>query len=139
MVTCFSFPFNDAHRASQLMQQSIKVYPHTIPKLTATIPVTKAGIQEHVLAIIATCDLVSNLKSLFSPADDFLQPFRFIERPAVRGLIKYLNPKLQDTDIPKKLCIATSVDAKILQLEKITLDIVKVRIIYSIQLLLIRI
>ena len=130
IVILLSFPFNNAHRASQLTQQSIKIYARQIAKLTATIPVTKAGIQEHVLAIVAMCDLVSNLEFLISSTDDSLQPFQFIERPAVRGLIKYLNPKLQDTDIPKKLCITASVDTKVLQLEKITVDIVEVRIIY---------
>jgi hypothetical protein len=54
------------------------------------------------------------------------QPFRFIERPAVRGLITYLNPKLQDTDIPKKSCIAAAVDGKVQQLEKITIEIIEV-------------
>ena len=62
----------------------------------------------------------------FKPADDILQPFQFIEQSAVHRLIKYLNPKLKNTDIPKKLCIAASVDAKVLQLEKITFEIVEV-------------
>ncbi len=79
-----------------------------------------------MLAIVATCDLVRILNFLFQPADDFLQPFRFIERPAVRGFITYLNPKLQDTDVPKKSCIAEAVDAKVAQLEEITLEIVEV-------------
>ena len=54
------------------------------------------------------------------------QPFRFIERPAVRGLITYLNPKLQDTDIPKKLCIVAAVDGKVHHLEKVTIEIIEV-------------
>jgi hypothetical protein len=55
------------------------------------------------------------------------QPFRFVERPAVRGFITYLNQKLQDNDIPHKSSIAGAVNAKVLQLEELTFAIVKVR------------
>ena len=55
-----------------------------------------------------------------------LQPFRFVERPAVRGFITYLNHTLLDNDIPKKSAMANSVNGKVLQLEESTLDIIKV-------------
>jgi hypothetical protein len=54
------------------------------------------------------------------------QPFRFVERPAVRGFITYLNHTLRDNDIPKKSAIANSVSEKVLRLEEITLEIIKV-------------
>ena len=56
-----------------------------------------------------------------------LQPFRFVERPAVCGLLAYLNYTLHDEDILKKLAIANSVAAKELHLEGITLEIIEVR------------
>lgn len=54
------------------------------------------------------------------------QPFRFVERPAVRGFITYLNHTLRDNDIPKKSAIANSVNGKVIQLEEMTLEIIKV-------------
>lgn len=54
------------------------------------------------------------------------QPFRFVERPAVRGFITYLNHTLRDNDIPKKSMIANSVNGKVIKLEEITLEIIKV-------------
>ena len=38
----------------------------------------------------------------------------------------YLNHKIQDDDIPHKSSIAGAVNAKVIQLEELTLDIVKV-------------
>ena len=58
---------------------------------------------------------------------DVFQPFRFVERPAVRGFITYLNHTLCDNDIPKKSAIANSVNGKVLRLEEITLEIIEVR------------
>jgi hypothetical protein len=77
--------------------------------------------------IITTCDLVSPhfLRAAF--ANEFFQPFRFVERPAVRDFITFLNHKLQDGDIPHKTCMATAVNGKVLQLEERTIAIVKVR------------
>lgn len=46
----------------------------------------------------------------------------------MRGFISYLNAKIQDNDIPKKSCIAGSVNAKVVHLETITLDIIEVGI-----------
>lgn len=112
-----------------MKQQSIAGYAHQVARQTPIPPVTKGGIQEHMLAIVATCDLVRTQRhpSLIH-ADDF-QPFRFVERPAVRGLITYLNPKLRDDDIPKKSAMAAAVYAKVAQLENVTMEIVDVRII----------
>ncbi|KIL54867.1 hypothetical protein M378DRAFT_182392 [Amanita muscaria Koide BX008] len=91
-------------------QQSIGNYVQKTAKPPPIPPVMKAGIQEHLLAIIATCDL----------------PFRFVERPAVCDFITYLNYKLQDNDIPKKSCIAAAVNTKVALLENLTLDIIDV-------------
>ena len=55
-----------------------------------------------------------------------VQPFRFVERPAICGFITYLNPKVQDNDIPKKSCIAASVSAKVASLEEQTFNIIDV-------------
>ena len=63
----------------------------------------------------------------------YLQPFRFVERSAVRGLISYLNPKIQDDGIPKKSCIAGAVNAKVIYLETKTFDIIEVRICLFLQ------
>ena len=46
--------------ASQLVQQSIVKYGQKITKPAPIPPFTKSGIQEHLLAIITTCDLVSD-------------------------------------------------------------------------------
>ena len=59
-------------------------------------------------------------------ANKSFQPFRFVERPAVRDFITFLNHKLQDDDIPHKSSIANTVNGKVLQLEELTLDLVKV-------------
>ena len=55
-----------------------------------------------------------------------VQPFRFVECPAIREFITYLNPKVQDGDIPKKSCIAASVRAKVASLEEQTVNIIDV-------------
>jgi hypothetical protein len=68
-IPFFFFPPNETRRASQFTQQSITLFAQPTKKPTAAIPVTKAGIQEHVLAIVATCDLVCILKFLFRPAE----------------------------------------------------------------------
>ena len=49
---------------SQLVQQSIAKYGQKAIKPAHIPPVTKSGIQEHLLAIITTCDLVSLRLSL---------------------------------------------------------------------------
>ena len=54
------------------------------------------------------------------------QPFHFVERPAVRSFITYLNHTLGDNDIPKKSAIANSVNGKVIQLEEVTLEIIEV-------------
>jgi hypothetical protein len=56
------------------------------------------------------------------------QSFRFVERPAVRGLISYLNPKVEEESIPKKTCMADTVNTKVEKLENITIELIKVRI-----------
>jgi hypothetical protein len=43
---------------SELQQQSINQYVQKINKPPPVPRVDKAGIQEHLLAIVATCDLV---------------------------------------------------------------------------------
>jgi len=62
-------------------------------------------------------------------ANKSFQPFRFVERPAVRDFITFLNHKVQDDDIPRKSSIANAVNGKVLQLEELTLAIVKVHIL----------
>ena len=83
-----------------------------------------------MLAIIATCDLVSlhfinhfnHIKILL-----YLQSFRFVERPAVRRFILYLNRQLMDNDIPHKSTMAESVNKKVVIVEDITRKLIKVR------------
>ena len=60
-------------------------------------------------------------------ANESFQPFRFVERPVVQDFITFLNHKLRDDDIPCKSSIANAVNGKVLQLEELTLAIVKVR------------
>lgn len=50
-----------------------------------------------------------------------------MERPAVRGLVTYLNHTIHDNDIPKKSAIANAVNGKVIHLEEITLEIIEVR------------
>ena len=101
-------------------------------KTAKQIPVTKEGImiKEHFLAIITTCDLVSNIRLVYSRATItnwiFWQSFRFVERPAVRGLISYLNPKIEDEAIPKKTCMADTVNTNVEKLDNITIELIKV-------------
>lgn len=45
----------------------------------------------------------------------------------MRGLVTYLNHTVRDNDIPKKSAIANAVNSKVLHLEEITLEIIKVR------------
>jgi hypothetical protein len=49
-----------------------------------------------------------------------------VERPAVRGLISYLNPKATDEQIPKKTCMADTVNTKVEKLDDITIELIKV-------------
>jgi hypothetical protein len=56
------------------------------------------------------------------------QPFRFVERPAFRGFVSYVNPKITDTDIPRKTAIASAIDTKVACLENTTINIINVRI-----------
>lgn len=44
----------------------------------------------------------------------------------MRGFINYLNHKINDNDIPKKSCIAASVDSKVAKLDELTLNIMDV-------------
>jgi hypothetical protein len=116
---------------SQLVQQSIAKYGQKITKPSPIPPITKNGIQEHLLAIITTCDLVSHFlrtEFMFANLNKKFQPFRFVERPAVRDFITFLNHKVQDDDIPRKSSIANAVKGKVLQLEELTLAVVEVRI-----------
>ena len=85
----------------------------------------KAGIKEHILVIIATCNLVRSSRFLPDMLLMFLQPFCFVEHPAVHGFITYLNHTLCDDDIPKKSAIANAISAKVIQLEQITLQIIE--------------
>ncbi len=55
IALCYS-PFRSE---SQLVQQSIAKYAEKSVKTPPIPPVTKSGIQEHLLVIITTCDLVS--------------------------------------------------------------------------------
>ena len=50
------------------------------------------------------------------------QLFRFVERPAVRGFISYLNPKVEDGAIPKKTCMVDTVNTKVEKLDNIYYD-----------------
>lgn len=49
-----------------------------------------------------------------------------MERPAVRGFISYLNPKIDDEAIPKKSCMADTVNAKVEKLDNNTIELIKV-------------
>jgi hypothetical protein len=58
------------------------------------------------------------------------QSFRFVERPAFRGFISYLNPKIGDELIPKKSCMADAVYTRVEQLEDLTIELIGVRILF---------
>ena len=49
-----------------------------------------------------------------------------MERPAVRGFISYLNPKVEDEAIPKKTCMADMVMTKVEKLDSLTIELIKV-------------
>jgi hypothetical protein len=108
-------------------QQSITNFVQKSSKPPPIPPVTKAGIKEHLLALVATCDLVSFYLTFNPRAYYVVWPFRFVERPVICGFITYLNHKVRDEDIPHKTCIADAVNEKVLMLEEITLGIVDVR------------
>jgi len=59
LSTDIAFRYSPFHSESQLVQQSIAKYAEKSVKPPPIPPVTKSGIQEHLLAIITTCDLVS--------------------------------------------------------------------------------
>ena len=119
---------------NQLQASEATEYPRFCPDICEAPPVppiNKAGIQEHLLAIVATCDLVCLYFILLSDRSDLwntLQPFRFVKRPAVHGFITYLNHKINNNNIPRKSCIATSVNAKVAKLDEVTLDIIDVHV-----------
>lgn len=52
--------------------------------------------------------------------------FSWTERPSVRRLIRYLNPKVQDVDIPKKTCISEAVTEKARRLDEKNRDLISV-------------
>jgi hypothetical protein len=60
-----------------------------------------------------------------------------VERPAVRGFISYLIPKVEDETIPKKTCMADTVNAKVEKLDNMTIELVKVRISFYFHCLLV--
>lgn len=104
---------------SQLVQQSIAKYGQ---KVTKAPPVTKSGIQEHLLAIITTCNLVSHYHCVgfnLKLSNKSFQPFRFVEHPALQDFITFLNHKIKDDDILHKSSIANAVNGKVLQLESL--------------------
>lgn len=111
-----------SYYSGELQQQSIKLYTQKVEKPPPVPRVDKQGIQEHLLAIVATCDLVRS----FACGLNRFPAVSFVERPAVRGFITYLNHTLRDNDIPKKSAIANSVNGKVIQLEEITLEIIEV-------------
>ena len=91
----------------------------------------KEGIKEHLLAIITTCDLVHIFIFWFvCHSYLFFQSFRFVERQAVRGFISYLNPKIGDELIPKKLCMADAVNTRVEQLEDFTIELIGVCVLF---------
>ena len=45
-----------------------------------------------------------------------------------RRLLCYNNPKLSDKDIPKKTCIGTAIDEKVLKLDDIDKELIAVSI-----------
>lgn len=69
----------------------------TVVKQKPPLPVTKAGLTEYLLELIVDANL----------------PFQFVDSPSFRRMVRYLNPKLTDMDIPKKACMANAVDEKI--------------------------
>ena len=48
------------------------------------------------------------------------------ERPAVRGFITYLNPKLRDDNIPRKSSMAAAVNDKVAKLKDATIKLIDV-------------
>ncbi|KAM6502733.1 hypothetical protein JOM56_002710 [Amanita muscaria] len=79
-----------------------------VVKQKSPLPVTKAGLTEYLLELIVDVNL----------------PFQFVDSPAFRRMVCYLNPKLTDKDIPKKACMANAVDEKIAKLDGIDLELI---------------
>jgi hypothetical protein len=52
---------NPVYSSTKFKQQSILGFAPKKTNVKQPIPVTKEGIKEHFLAIITTCDLVSNI------------------------------------------------------------------------------
>ncbi|KAJ3503385.1 hypothetical protein NMY22_g18264 [Coprinellus aureogranulatus] len=88
------------------VQGTLKGYAVAVKK---KVEVTKAGILEHIIALIVTCHLA----------------FRFCEAPAFRRLIFYLNPSIKDSDIPKKTCVSEAVAKKVARLNGLTKDLIE--------------
>jgi len=53
-----------------------------------------------------------------------LQSFRSVERASFLRLIRYLCPKLNTSDIPKRTCVGDAVMEKVAKLDEIDLDLV---------------
>ena len=58
------------------------------------------------------------------------QSFCFVERPAFQGFISYLNPKIGDELILKKLCMANTVNTRVGHLEDLKIELNEVHILF---------
>ena len=121
--------FNNMLTVSSRGQKTMDGYIVAVKKADAVPPVTKAGLKEFLLELIVDGDLIRPI-FLFICMTYFLiysyKSFRFIERPSFRRLVYYLNPKVKDTDIPKRTCMSDAVMHKVERLDDIDTTLVEV-------------
>ena len=98
-----------------------------VVRVEKALPVTKASLKEFCLELIVDADLVS-LSSCFWDGIklSLFQSFHFVDRPSFRRLLLYTCPKLTDSDILKKSCIANAVMEKLSTLDEIDKKLIAV-------------
>jgi hypothetical protein len=57
-------------------------------------------------------------------SESSFQSFRSVERPSFLRLVRYLCPKLNTSDVPKRTCMGDAVMEKVAKLDEIDLDLV---------------
>ena len=110
------------------MQVKIDTFTTAIKKP----PITKAGLKEFLLELIADADLVS-IYLLFRSICFSIpgQQFHFVECESFHHTLWCLYPRLNNCGIPQRTCLGSAVAKKIKRLDEINQDIIQVSLITS--------
>ena len=109
--------------ATPRVQANLDGFTVTVKK---PLPVTKASLKEFCLELIVDADLVSPSFISRIALSFHFQSFRFMDRPSFHRLLLFTSPKLTDSEIPKKSCMANAVMAKLTKLDEIDKELITV-------------